>query len=448
MANKGYNGVLSLSPKDVGQKMAMGIAEYFAKDAWGSLMGRESDKILDRIRQLEQQLQSIRDDISRLSMQVTSFQLDVKISDLDFHATEVTSIYERYQSRLDNYITAVSLQNADLMEGHKKELDKLGEEIDKHVYNHLNQIHRLLITAGADSFGVFQLLNSKYQGRDIFTRFYILQSLLSHYFCVQMQGITLLSLAGREAGVSSYLDDVRKIDANIKDQISRAARCLPDQAMNFITLMLRPANQAEWMPPVPPSMGQVTPPVPVEPEPLVPEPGHAHFVGEQIKTVVSTSLMSIAMLAWKKPVYLHLHQGFESQGYYSNDSERRWNIAPAEDLGRPPSDQPYLFNLIYMERPEMPLVLALTVSKFGTVPVPLAGDASARNHRWAIYANTGGALWFEYHGNSSGGRFEGNRLIARPEDSIASYHAPASQKVDGCEAFRLNDYGRQIVTYA
>ena len=83
MANKGFNGVLSLSSKDVGQKMALATVDYFTKLAWSSLLGDKTDTVIDLIHQLSRQLDDIRNDISQLATQVADFQLDVKLTDIE-----------------------------------------------------------------------------------------------------------------------------------------------------------------------------------------------------------------------------------------------------------------------------------------------------------------------------------------------------------------------------
>lgn len=453
MANKGFNGVLSLSSKDVGQKMALATVDYFTKLAWSSLLGDKTDTVINLIQQLSRQLDDIRNDISHLATQVADFQLDVKLTDIESHATEIESIYQKYQTRLTNYMSATEKGQTDLAAAHKRELHDVGKEIEDNVFNRLRQIHRLLTTSGNDNKGVLQLYRQKYKDRDLFTYFFAMQSVMTRFFSVQMQGITLLTLAGQDKTVNlaSFREDAQNIDANIKAQIKQALDYFPGEGLKLINAMIQSEYRDEWMPPVAPRVpGEAPPPwVPDEPAPIVAPPEIIFFPGAQARMLVRTSLRSVAMKSAGREQYLHLTYATMSNfGSFRTDGSAIWHIVPVNDMTPPPADQPYLFNFEYVKDREVPLVLGLSGSQYGAVAFPLPGQAEARSNRWAIYLDDSGALWFEYHGNYMGGSFNDFRLTVDMNRNVPLYYAQPSSARSSNDLFVLMDEPQQVVASA
>ena len=453
MANKGFNGVLSLSSKDVGQKMALATVDYFTKLAWSSLLGDKTDTVIDLIHQLSRQLDDIRNDISQLATQVADFQLDVKLTDIESHATEIESIYQKYQTRLTNYMSATEKGQADLAAAHKRELHDVGKEIEDNVFNRLRQIHRLLTATGDDNKGVLQLYRQKYKDRDLFTYFFAMQSVMTRFFSVQMQGITLLTLAGQDTTVNlaSFREDAQHIDANIKAQIKQTLGYFPGEGLKLINAMIRSESRDEWMPPVAPRVpGEAPPPwVPDEPTPMIIPAGLIYFPGAEVHTVVSTSLRSVAMKAAGRAHCMHLaYSNYGNLGTFDRDESAYWFIVPVDSMAPPPAGKPYLFILEYVIRREVPLVLGLSGSQYGAVACPLPGQAEARSNRWAIYLDDSGALWFEYHGNYVGGSFNDFRLTVDLGRNQPLYYARPSSARSSNDLFVLMDEPQQIVASA
>ncbi|MDD1014902.1 hypothetical protein [Pseudomonas rubra] len=453
MANTGFNGVLSLTPTDIGQKMALATVDYFTKTAWNSLIGDKTDTVIKLIKQMSVQLDEIRSDISKLSLQIRDFQLDAKFSDVESHCTDIQSIHDRYQTRLKNYMQAKAEGDTEHADRFARELTEIGEAVKGSVYTHLAQIHRLLTMSTQDNSGLLQLFNQKYKERDLFTRFFAMQYVVTRFFTVQMQAITLMTLAGMDKSVcyDSFKDDVKAIDSNIKAQISLALSYIPLPGRQLIEAMIRPANMPEWMPPTAPSLDPdaVQPLEPQAAEPIVVSPQIDYFPGALIKTGVNTSIRSVVMRALNKPSYVHLGYGtYYCGGSFSASAEPVWNIVPANDMAPPVDNQPYLFIFEYLASDAGPLVLGLSGSQYGAVPEPLPSNPGARNNTWAIYSDDGGALRFEYHGNYVDGAFNGCHLYVDPSRNTELYYSKPSADTGGKDLFMLSEYLKQVVTSA